>query len=93
LTSRAVALHGMGRRDEAVRAWESALRLGEREGYVRVYREGAVSRLDLLRQTSVSGPVSALARRVLEASGDAEGATEPDRHPLFFGQCPVTQWY
>jgi ATP/maltotriose-dependent transcriptional regulator MalT len=79
LSARAVALDALGHPAEAMALWEEALGAAEPGSFVRVFLDGAGSRIKLLR-AALPGAAAAEAARVLAAAGvdreDAPALTE-----------------
>lgn len=71
--ARAVALDGLGRRDEADTAVARALDLAQAEGYVRVFLDGSPVRVGLLRRALDDRATAAESQRVLDAARAADG--------------------
>ena len=69
LTARSVALEASGRPDDADESWSEALALGNREGFVRAYLDGAAARRRLLERATERPGDRTSALRVLEAAG------------------------
>lgn len=71
--SRAVALEGQGRRNEADAAWLSALESGDAEGYLRAYLDGGPLRARIMRRVAAAHPDVRVVTRVASVFDDAEG--------------------
>lgn len=65
--SRAVALEGLGRRDDADDAWLAALEAGDAEGYVRAYLDGGPLRSRIMRRVQAAHTEVAAVSRVAAA--------------------------
>jgi LuxR family maltose regulon positive regulatory protein len=69
LTARAVALEALSRPDAADEAWSRALGLGDAEGYVRAFVDGAATRRRLLVRAAQRPSDRSAAERVMSAAG------------------------
>ena len=66
-TVRAVSLLNLGRPEEAMAAWISALELGEGGGFVRSFLDGSESRIRLLRMAAADASAAPWAARVADS--------------------------
>jgi LuxR family maltose regulon positive regulatory protein len=78
LSSWAVALESLGRREEAATRWADALLAGEHGSFARLYVEGSAVRVDLLRRAASAPSPVAGARRVMAALPELAEPAPPE---------------
>lgn len=78
---RGLALAARGEKRLALEAIDSALRLGEPEGYARIFLDEGSPMRDLLAQAVGASVGGAYARRLLTALGPGEGLASPSGRP------------
>ncbi|HEY7064665.1 MAG TPA: LuxR C-terminal-related transcriptional regulator [Chloroflexota bacterium] len=77
LALQAVVYHAQDRTDEALAGLSRAVQLAEPGGFVRPFLEAGAPMADLLGRLVAQGPISAHARRLLEAFSGAAGEPAP----------------